>query len=89
MNIRNAGLSTFFGMLFLLFASVCFGQDDLNLHGVVSDAMSSAKIEGVKITVKKDGSVHDSFTTRANGKYEFYLDIGAKYELIFEKRRIC
>lgn len=85
LNIKFARLSTLLGLLFLLCANTAFSQDDLNIHGVISDAMSSGKIEGVKITVKKDGAVHDNFTTRANGKYEFYLDIGSRYDLIFEK----
>src|SRR5690606_14280764 len=29
---------------------------------------------------------HNSFTTRANGKYEFYLDCGSRYEFVFEKQ---
>ena len=60
-------------------------QDDLNVHGVVSNAMTSSKIADVKVSVKKNGTVHNSFTTRANGKYEFYLDCNAAYEFIFEK----
>ncbi len=85
LKIPHALLSTLIGLLFLFCAVDSIAQDDLNIHGVISDAMSSAKIEGVKITVKMDGSVHDSFTTRANGKYEFYLDVGARYEFIYEK----
>jgi tetratricopeptide (TPR) repeat protein len=73
-------------MLFLLVIPLgIFAQDDLNIHGVVSDAMTSSKLGEVKVTVKKDGSVHDNFTTRANGKYEFYLDCGSQYEFVFEK----
>ena len=60
-------------------------QDDLNVHGVVSNAMTSTKIPDVKVTVKKSGATHNSFTTRANGKYEFYLDCNASYEFVFEK----
>jgi tetratricopeptide (TPR) repeat protein len=74
------------GTLFLLVIPLgIFAQDDLNIHGVVSDAMTSSKLVDVKVTVKKDGSVHDNFTTRANGKYEFYLDCGAQYEFVFER----
>lgn len=73
-------------MFFLLAIPVgIIAQDDLNIHGVVSDAMSSSKLGDVTVTVKKDGSTHDNFTTRANGKYEFYLDCGAAYEFIFKK----
>lgn len=60
-------------------------QDDLNIHGVVSDAMTSSKLDGVTVKVLKDGAQHDVFTTRANGKYEFYLDCNAKYDLVFSK----
>jgi len=73
-------------MLFLLVNPLgIFAQDDLNIHGVVSDAMTSSKLGDVQVTVNKDGSAHDNFTTRANGKYEFYLDCGAEYEFIFKK----
>jgi tetratricopeptide (TPR) repeat protein len=47
--------------------------------------MSSSKLGDVKVVVKKDGATHDSFTTRANGKYEFYLDCGHEYDFIFQK----
>lgn len=60
-------------------------QDDLNVHGVVSDAISSSKVDGVEVVVLKDGNRHNSFTTRANGKYEFYLDVGSRYEFKFSK----
>src|SRR5690606_24359838 len=60
-------------------------QDDLNVHGVVSNAMTSSKIADVKVTVKKNGATHNSFSTRANGKYEFYLDCNSVYEFVLEK----
>ncbi|MCA1752759.1 MAG: hypothetical protein LC670_13420, partial [Flavobacteriales bacterium] len=73
------------GFLCLLSISVAFGQDDLNVHGVVSDAMTSSKISGVTVTVHKDGQKLDEFTTRGNGKYEFYMNVGSSYALYFEK----
>ncbi len=60
-------------------------QDDLNIHGVVSDAMTSAKLADVSVTVMKDGQKVDKFDTRANGKYEFYLSCGFHYVFYFEK----
>jgi tetratricopeptide (TPR) repeat protein len=60
-------------------------QDDLNIHGVVSDAMSSSKLTDVEVSVIKDGKQIDKFSTRANGKYEFYLSCGAHYLFYFEK----
>lgn len=73
------------GLLCLFSVSAAFGQDDLNIHGVVSDAMTSSKISGVDVTVLKDGTKVDEFSTRGNGKYEFYLNVGFSYELYFEK----
>lgn len=64
---------------------VSHAQDDLNIHGVVSDALSASRLDGVTVTVTKNGVNHDSFTTRANGKYEFYLDCDSRYELSFVK----
>src|SRR5690606_31398689 len=72
--------------LAMLSPVLIFGQDDLNVHGVVSDAMTSSKLADVKVIVKKNGAEHNTFTTRANGKYEFYLDCGSKYEFVFEKQ---
>lgn len=77
-------------VLFTICVCFVFGlsanaQDDLNVHGVVSNAMTSSKLADVKVTVLKNGSSHNTFTTRANGKYEFYLDCNASYELVFEK----
>lgn len=77
--------------LHVLIAFLCapfsqiFAQDDLNVHGVVSHAMTSSKLDAVKVTVKKDGTVHNTSTTRANGKYEFYLASSSRYEFLFEK----
>ncbi len=69
----------------LLCAFVAKSQEEMNIYGVVSDAMSSSKLAEVKVTVIKDGAQHNTFTTRANGKYEFYLDVSSNYELLFEK----
>jgi hypothetical protein len=83
----RTGLKVYIMLCAFLFVAVdmAYGQDDLNVHGVVSDAMSSSKLDGVKVTVKKDGTEHNTSTTRANGKYEFYLSSNSKYEFIFEK----
>ncbi len=79
-------LRFFTGFVLLWILPLCVAaQDDLNIHGVVSDAITSSKINGVKVVVNMDGSQHNSFTTRANGKYEFYLDVGHRYELLFSK----
>lgn len=73
------------GLLCLCSSLDLRGQDDLNVHGVVSDAMTSSKLGAVDVTVHKDGNRVDNFTTRNNGKYEFYLSVGANYTFYFEK----
>ena len=80
-----AAISIFWLWLAMFLPAYMFGQDDLNVHGIVSDAITSSKLADVTVNVKKNGSTHDSFTTRANGKYEFYLDCNSSYEFIFEK----
>ncbi len=81
----RAVISLFGLWLSILLPVVSYGQDDLNVHGVVSDAMTSSKLSDVTVTVKKNGATYDSYTTRANGKYEFYLDCDSRYEFDFEK----
>ncbi len=73
------------GLLCLLMPQVSHAQDDLNIHGVVSDAMTSSKLSAVQVTVMKDGNKVDQFETRANGKYEFYLSCGSHYAFYFDK----
>jgi tetratricopeptide (TPR) repeat protein len=72
--------------VFLLFSSLLYGQDPvLIFEGKVTD-VSGVKIEGVKITVKQNGSVYKSETTASNGKYkQIQCDFGHIYELTFSK----
>ena len=84
-NLSRLRTRVLFLLAATLFSGWAMGQDDLNIHGVISDAMTSSKLGDVTVKVLKDGSSHDSYTTRANGKYEFYLDIGSHYELKFQK----
>jgi hypothetical protein len=83
-HVLPKGMAKAFALfaILLVYGSLS-GQDDLNIHGVISDAMTSSKLGDVTVNVLKDGSNYDSYTTRANGKYEFYLDIGSHYELKF------
>lgn len=78
-------ISLVVGILCLFAPHPLRSQDDLNIHGVVSDAMSQAKLSGVEVKAMKDGKVQDTYTTRGNGKYEFYLNCGAHYVFTFEK----
>ncbi len=81
----RTGLSALLTVLLVLFCLTGNAQDDLNVHGIVSDAMTTTKLSDVKIVVKMDGVDHNTYSTRANGKYEFYLLCGHKYEFIFSR----
>ena len=63
------------------------GQDDpvLIFSGRISNK-SGSKLEGVKVVIKKDGSIFKTETTASNGKYqEMHCEFGHIYELTFTK----
>ena len=63
------------------------GQGDpvLIFSGKVT-SKSGSKLEGVKVVIKKDGSVFKTETTASNGKYqEMHCEFGHVYELSFSK----
>jgi hypothetical protein len=59
--------------------------DNVYVYGTVKDYNSSKKLDGVTVNVIKDGAPFTSVVTSANGKYEFNLDFGHDYKLLFEK----
>ena len=70
----------------ILCSSFLYGQDPILIfEGRITD-VSGVKIEGVKITVKRDGSVYKTESTASNGKYkQIECDFGHIYELTFSK----
>jgi len=61
-------------------------QDNCDVYGVVKDQDSFKKMEGVNITVLKDGKEVESFPTSVNGKYELHLVLGSTYKLVYSKQ---
>ena len=82
----NRFLFSFIFSVSLLLSSSLYGQDPILIfEGRITD-VSGAKLEGVKITVKQNGSVYKSETTASNGKYkQIECDFGHIYELTFSK----
>ena len=80
----NRFLFSFIFSVSLLLSSSLYGQDPILIfEGRITD-VSGAKLEGVKITVKQNGSVYKSETTASNGKYkQIECDFGHIYELTF------
>ncbi len=74
--------------LFLLMLSGTAAQaqmDNVYVYGTVKDYTTAKKLDGVTVTVFKDGTKFASVVTSANGKYEYNLDYGYEYKLLFEK----
>lgn len=70
--------------LFLLAAA--FGQvDNVYVYGTVKDYVSSKKLDGITVTVFKNGGKLAEVVTNASGKYEFNLDYGSDYKLVYSK----
>ena len=85
MGLPAAILVVGFFVLACLISTQVKAQEDLNVHGVVSDAMKQSKLSDVTVTVLSDGKELDKFTTRGNGRYEFYLTCGKHYVFRFER----
>lgn len=79
-------LRTFLVLLLLLSGLHVSAQiDNVYVYGTVKDYNTSKKLDGITVTVFKDGASHASVVTSANGKYEFNLDYGYEYKLLFDK----
>jgi len=69
----------------LLFAAA-FGQvDNVYVYGTVKDYVSSKKLDGITVTVFKNGGKLAEAITNASGKYEFNLDYGSDYKIVYSK----
>lgn len=74
-------------LLLLLCGTAAHAQvDNVYVYGTVKDYNTSKKLDGVTVTVFKDGTKFASVVTSANGKYEYNLDYGYEYKLQFEKQ---
>jgi hypothetical protein len=61
------------------------GVDIVYVYGTVKDYTSSKKLDGVTVSVFKNGAKLAETTTNASGKYEFNLDYGSDYKIVYGK----
>ncbi|MBK9273306.1 MAG: hypothetical protein IPM49_02045 [Flavobacteriales bacterium] len=62
--------------------------DNVYVYGTVKDYTSAKKMDGVVVSVFKNGAKLTETTTNASGKYEFNLDYGADYKIVYSKTGI-
>lgn len=92
---HSIGLAGFLGygklrryLLFLVLLAVTplMAQvDNVYVYGSVKDYSTSKRLDGVTVSVLKDGVKSNAVVTSANGKYEFNLDYGYEYKIVFDK----
>ena len=71
---------------FCFSGSVVHAQvDDVYIYGNVKDYTSAKKLEGVTVTIFKNGAKLVETATNASGKYELNVDFGADYKLMCAK----
>ncbi len=59
--------------------------DNVYVYGTVKDYVSSKKLDGITVTVFKNGAKLAEVVTSASGKYEFNLDYGSDFKLVYSK----
>ena len=78
--------SVLLGILLCLSGTVLHAQvDDVYIYGTVKDYTSSKKLDGVTVTIFKNGAKLAETVTNASGKYELNVDFGADYKLMCAK----
>lgn len=74
-------------LAFLLVLFTAHAQVDVVVvFGTVKDLSTSKKIDGVTITVYKNGAKLVEVPTNASGKYEVNLDYGSEYKVMCSKK---
>jgi hypothetical protein len=59
--------------------------DNVYVYGTVKDQYTSKKLEDVLVTIYKNGGKLQEVKSNANGKYEFTLDYGADYKIVYSR----
>jgi len=57
----------------------------VHIYGQLRDDVSKKKLDGVKVSVFKDGSMADNIDTGTSGKYDLTLKLGHVYDIKFFK----
>ncbi|MFT3885287.1 MAG: hypothetical protein QM724_07615 [Flavobacteriales bacterium] len=62
--------------------------DNVYIYGTVKDYASAKKLDGITVSVFKNGAKLAETVTNASGKYEFNLDYGSEYKVVYTKAGI-
>ncbi len=81
-------LSALLSALLLTLGAAVAQVDNVYVYGTVKDYTSAKKLDGVVVSVYKNGAKLTETTTNASGKYEFNLDYGADYKITYAKAGI-
>ncbi|MBL0127449.1 MAG: hypothetical protein IPP83_08290 [Flavobacteriales bacterium] len=85
MPIHHVLRAALFALFTLPFLSATAQVDVVMVYGTVKDFSTAKKLEGVAITVFKNGGKVLEIPTNASGKYEVNLDYGADYKVMCAK----
>ncbi|MBV6404720.1 MAG: hypothetical protein IT228_07030 [Flavobacteriales bacterium] len=81
-------LSALLAALLLTVGAALAQVDNVYVYGTVKDYISAKKMDGVVVSVFKNGAKLTETITNASGKYEFNLDYGADYKITYTKAGI-
>jgi len=73
-------------ILFFGFFTLVNAQDILSIHGSVREKETTSKMDGVSIIITKDGVEFTTEYSSSNGKFDFELPLGYRYNLKFTKK---
>lgn len=59
--------------------------DNVYVYGTVKDQYTAKKLEDVVVTIYKNGGKLQEVSSNASGKYEFTLDYGADYKIVYSR----
>ncbi|HEY0977906.1 MAG TPA: hypothetical protein VGE21_10600 [Flavobacteriales bacterium] len=59
--------------------------DNVYVYGTVKDYNNAKKLDGITVTVFKNGTKLAETITNASGKYEFNLDYGSDFKIVYSK----
>lgn len=87
MGSKQIGLARWcwLAVLLVLVGPLHAQVDNVMIYGTVKDLTSSKKLDGVTVTVFKNGAKLIDVPTNASGKYEVNLDYGSDYKVMVSK----
>lgn len=59
--------------------------DNVYIYGTIKDQYTAKKLDGVVVAIYKNGGKLQEVSSNASGKYEFNVDYGAEYKIVYNK----